>query len=138
MVGLCTDRSVEMVVGVLGILKAGGAYLPLNHEHPVARLRTSSTSRAPASWSSPGAPARSAAGFDEVVCLDRDGPSSTPAGGPPASGGDPDDLVYVIYTSGSTGTPKGVEVTHRNLANYADDMIRRLGAVGQRLSSSGW
>ena len=127
-VGLCMERSPSMLAAVLGILKAGGAYLPLNFEHPVARLGHQLT-QAGASVvvteehllerlsSLPG----------RTVCLDRDADTlaTHPVSNPGQLAG-PDDLVYVMYTSGSTGTPKGVAVTHGNLSNYATYMAQRL------------
>jgi amino acid adenylation domain-containing protein len=117
-VGLCVDRSFEMVEGLLGILKAGGAYVPLDPRYPAARL----------SWIAedsglevlvttealreliPGA-------LRAVVCLDADhGLLAAEPAAAPESGAVPDDLAYVIYTSGSTGRPKGSLVTHRNVA----------------------
>jgi amino acid adenylation domain-containing protein len=135
-VGLCTDRSVDMVVGLLGILKAGGAYLPLNFEHPAARLQHQlRETGAPALVTQQAALERLPAFEGEIVCLDRDRDSldSEPTEAPDALGS-PDDLVYVIYTSGSTGTPKGVGVTHANLANYVDAIVSRLSADTEPLS----
>jgi amino acid adenylation domain-containing protein len=129
-VGLCTDRSIEMVVGLLGILKAGGAYLPLHHEHPPARLAHQLSAAQAKTLVTQEALRQRVAGFEgELLCLDRDraeieaqpseAPSSAVSHGQEA---------YIIYTSGSTGTPKGVAVTHGNLANYAAYIIERLGA----------
>src|SRR5450755_2897873 len=135
-VGLCTDRSTDMVVGMLGILKAGGAYLPLHYEHPAQRLGQQLS----------GAGARAIVTqeplldrlpeFDgELILLDRDRAAlaGEPATAPEVSVSH-DNLVYIIYTSGSTGTPKGVEVTHGNVVNYAADITRRLGADREPLA----
>ncbi|HBL30620.1 MAG TPA: non-ribosomal peptide synthetase, partial [Acidobacteria bacterium] len=116
-VGLCLERSPEMVVGLLAVLKAGGAYVPLDPELPAERLlfqlqdagvtalvtRASGRAKVPL-WEGP------------VLCLDDasgalDGWPDTPPTG--AAGGD--HLAYVLYTSGSTGRPKGVAVTHSNV-----------------------
>jgi amino acid adenylation domain-containing protein len=135
-VGLCTDRSIEMVVGLLGILKAGAAYVPLHHEHPPARLRHQlATTGASVVVTQEGLLERLANFDGEVVCLDRDRdalacePDSAPAGGASR-----EDLAYVIYTSGSTGTPKGVSVTHGNLANYTAHIVAALDAGREPLS----
>ena len=110
-VGLCVERSLEMVVGLLGILKAGGAYLPLDPDYPprAPRLHAGGRARA-ACWS------RSRR--CSSVCPRTAPPScaSMPTGRPsrrspttaPANGLRPQNPAYVIYTSGSTGTPKGV------------------------------
>jgi amino acid adenylation domain-containing protein len=135
-VGLCTDRSIDMVVGLLGIMKAGGAYVPLHHEHPPARLQHQLNTAGARALVTQEALIGGLPQFDgEVVCLDRDRtelqgePSSDPQ-----SGVSPDGLAYVIFTSGSTGTPKGVSVTHGNLVNYATFMAGRLGADREPLS----
>lgn len=132
-VGLCTDRSVEMVVGLLGILKAGGAYVPLHYEHPPARLcHQLVTAGAGVLVAQEGLLDRFALFEGAVVCLDRDRSElqSEPTDAP-SSGVSHDDLAYVIYTSGSTGTPKGVSVTHGNLANYTAHILGALDAEGE-------
>jgi amino acid adenylation domain-containing protein len=135
-VGLCTDRSVEMIVGLLGILKAGGAYLPLNFEHPAARLgHQLQETGAPAVVTQEAFLDRLPEFGGEVVCLDRDRAQldAEPDSAPEVSV-EPDSLVYVIYTSGSTGTPKGVAVTHANVANYVHSVGGQLGATERPLS----
>lgn len=132
-VALCTDRSVEMTIGLLGILKAGGAYLPLNFEHPPARLRHQLVETGARAVVTQEPLLQHLPELDvDLVCLDRDRAELDAEGtDAPEPVGSLDDPVYVIYTSGSTGTPKGVAVTHRNLANYAADIVRRLGADGE-------
>ena len=135
-VALCTDRSVDMVVGLLGILKAGSAYVPLHYEHPRARLAHQlETAAVKAIVTQEPLLERLPEFSGEIVCLDRDRAQldAEPATHPDA-GATPDSLAYVIFTSGSTGTPKGVEVTHRNVVNYASDIARRLGADAEPLS----
>ncbi len=135
-VGLCTDRSTDLVVGLLGILKAGGAYLPLHHEHPPARLGLQlSTAGARAIVTQEPLLTHLPEFAGEVICLDRDREAlcAEPATAP-AAAVTPDHLVYVIYTSGSTGTPKGVAVSHGNLANYASFLARRVGADAEALT----
>jgi amino acid adenylation domain-containing protein len=135
-VGLCTDRSVEMAIGVVGVLKAGGAYVPLHSEHPPARLRHQLTTTGAAVLVTQEPLLEAMPEFDgQVVCLDRD--RAALDGEPetaPESGVSHEDLAYVIFTSGSTGAPKGVSVTHGNLANYATDIVRRLGAEEDPMS----
>jgi amino acid adenylation domain-containing protein len=135
-VGLCTDRSVEMIVGLLGILKAGGAYVPLHHEHPPARLCDQLAAAGAGTVVTQETLVERLQGFEgDVVCLDRDREAIERESSAPldAEAGH-EERAYVIFTSGSTGAPKGVEVTHRNLANYASDIIRRLEADAEPLS----
>jgi amino acid adenylation domain-containing protein len=135
-VGLCTDRSVDVAVGLLGILKAGGTYVPLHYEHPPARLRNQLEAAGAGVVVTQEALLERVHGFEgEVVCLDRDREAiERELAEPLDSGAGHEHLAYVIFTSGSTGAPKGVEVTHGNLANYAADIVRRLGAEEERLS----
>jgi len=118
-VGLCVERSVEMVVGVVGILKAGGAYLPLDPSYPRERLGYMlCDAHVPVLVTQAGLADVLPADDAEVVRLDMDRveiagePATMPAGAL-----HPDNLAYVIYTSGSTGKPKGVMGTHRNASN---------------------
>src|SRR6185369_14505575 len=106
LVGLCIERSLELVIGMLGVLKAGGAYVPLDPSYPSERIQFMIDDAKPAvvlgldeEFSRGGA----AAQRDERVVA----PVRRCVGNP----------AYVIYTSGSTGTPKGVVVTHGNLMN---------------------
>jgi amino acid adenylation domain-containing protein len=134
-VGLCTDRSTEMVVGLLGILKAGGAYLPLNFEHPPGRLAHQLSESGASALVTQEALLDQLPAFDaEIVCLDRDREKldAEPADAPDVSV-TPQNLAYVIFTSGSTGAPKGVAVTHGNLANYVHSIGALLGAVERPL-----
>ena len=122
-VGLCVERSLEMVVGLLGILKAGGAYLPLDPGLPAGtpRLHARGRRRRRVLVTQIGA-ARSAARVTRarIVRLDADWPAiaAQPATAP-QSRLHPHNTAYVIYTSGSTGTPKGVGVsTWRHRQSY--------------------
>ncbi|HZG53938.1 MAG TPA: amino acid adenylation domain-containing protein, partial [Pyrinomonadaceae bacterium] len=118
LVGLCVERSMEMVVGLLGILKAGGAYLPLDPEYPRERL---SYMLADARPSVVLTQERLEAGLPEqagrVLRLDTDWPLiAAERTDSPGVVSTADNLAYVTYTSGSTGRPKGVCVTQRNVA----------------------
>jgi amino acid adenylation domain-containing protein len=113
-VGLCVERSLEMMVGILGILKAGGAYLPLDPGYPSERLSyMMSDTRMSVVVTQGHVGERLGATGAELVLLDRDWrqiavqPDSVPG-----SAACPGNLAYIIYTSGSTGRPKGVMVTH--------------------------
>src|SRR6185437_14820250 len=120
-VGLCVERSVEMVIGLLGILKAGGAYLPLDPLYPAERLKFMLADASAAVLVTQSAlldrlPPLPAA--TTVLRLDADWPQIARAPQhPPALTLDPQNPAYVIYTSGSTGNPKGVVVQHASLAN---------------------
>lgn len=117
-VGLCTERSGDMVVAVLGILLAGAAYLPLDPTHPRARLDVM-LAAAGAALVLAGPDAGHLLAGSPVPVL----PLRDPAGSPVTWQGYRapaevvDGLAYVIFTSGSTGQPKGVEMTHASLAN---------------------
>jgi amino acid adenylation domain-containing protein len=117
-VGICVQRGVEMVVGVLAILKAGGAYVPLDPAYPEDRLRFMLADSAPVAVLADGAALPDAG----VPVVDVSAAVPAWAGQPgtrPGRGGlRPEHLAYLIYTSGSTGRPKGVMVEHRNAANF--------------------
>jgi amino acid adenylation domain-containing protein len=117
-VGLCVERSIEMVVGLLGILKAGGAYLPLDPGYPPERLAYMlSDARAQVLVTQAHLVGQLPEHDARVVRLDADGEAIErhPAA-VPASRTNPDNLAYVIYTSGSTGRPKGIAVPHHAIA----------------------
>ena len=125
-VGLCFERSPEMIVGLLGILKAGGAYLPLDPTYPQERLTFMlSNSQVPILLTTQNLAAKLPEHQAQVVCLDTDW--TTIAGESEEnlnSGVTVKNLAYLIYTSGSTGTPKGVLVPHQGLSNLTKDKIR--------------
>ncbi|MEE8596102.1 MAG: amino acid adenylation domain-containing protein, partial [Gemmatimonadota bacterium] len=118
-VGLCVERTADLVVGLLGILKAGGAYLPLDPAYPAERLGYMlSDARVAVVVTQASLEGLAAGPGRQQVVLDRDAaaiaarPSTAPR-----SGTGPDNLAYVIYTSGSTGTPKGVAGRHLSVTN---------------------
>ncbi|MEH2238954.1 amino acid adenylation domain-containing protein [Nostoc sp.] len=127
-VGLCTERSLEMMIGLLGILKAGGAYLPLDPTLPQASLNLH--------WQNIQTdiiltqqrwldilPTDAA----KVICLDTDWEViAQNKDENPSSKATPENLVYVLFTSGSTGKPKGVAIAHQQLLNYVNAIIDRL------------
>jgi amino acid adenylation domain-containing protein len=118
-VGLCMERSAEMVVALLGILKAGGAYLPLDPAYPAEQLTFMvSDARMPVLLTQERLVGKMPEGGTRVVCVDRDWATVAEEGEEDLeSGVVPENLAYVIYTSGSTGRPKGVEVRHGGLLN---------------------
>jgi amino acid adenylation domain-containing protein len=131
LVGLCAERSAEMVVGLLAALKAGGAYVPLDPGFPEARLSLMlDDARVPVLLTQSHLRDRLAAGEATVVCLDSDGDGLDDLSDENLAGGaTADNLAYVIYTSGSTGRPKGVQVTHGALGNFLRSMGPLLGIV---------
>ncbi|HEX7242948.1 MAG TPA: amino acid adenylation domain-containing protein, partial [Longimicrobiaceae bacterium] len=119
-VGVCMERSPELVVALLGTLRAAGAYVPLDPGYPVERLAYMVGDAAPAVLlTQERLLDRLPGGAAAVVALDGDvAELARGSAEPPAVEVSPDDLAYVIYTSGSTGRPKGVAVPHRALANH--------------------
>ena len=119
LVGVCLERSVDLVVALLGVLKAGGAYVPLDPAYPASRLAFMvQDAQAPVlitrqQWASSFSPVGT-----QAVCLDRDALAlaQQPDTDLPERAG-LTDLAYVLYTSGSTGQPKGVQITHEGLLN---------------------
>jgi len=120
LVGLCVNRSLEMVVGILGILKSGGAYVPLDPTYPQERLTFMlEDTRASVVLTQQSLAANLPPNSAEILYLDAPDvqlmPSDATANENPVSGVKPENLAYIIYTSGSTGKPKGVLVTHANV-----------------------
>jgi amino acid adenylation domain-containing protein len=120
-VGLCLERSFELIAAILGILKAGGFYVPLDPSYPAERLAAMledveapvlvTQERLAGTLPDTGA---------VVVILESLGEIR---GVPPGNAPDADNLAYVMFTSGSTGRPKGVAVTHRNVVR----LVRETG-----------
>ncbi|MBN3876528.1 MAG: non-ribosomal peptide synthetase [Nostoc sp.] len=130
LVGICVERSIEMVVGLLGILKAGGAYVPIDPNYPQERIRfmlqdcgakvllTHSQLKDLSAIAELAADNKETlAQYPSILYLDHDNFANQSTENPSRQS-QPDDLAYVIYTSGSTGQPKGVQLLHRGLSNY--------------------
>ncbi|MBZ5494706.1 MAG: amino acid adenylation domain-containing protein [Acidobacteriia bacterium] len=127
-VGVYVERSLEMMVTLLGVQKSGATYVPLDPEYPGERIRLAleqaavkmiiSNSALAAAFPSPG---------PKMVLLDSDWPrlAQEPAENHAPNSG-PDDLIYVIFTSGSTGRPKGVQVAHKAVVNLLTFMGQQL------------
>jgi amino acid adenylation domain-containing protein len=126
MVGICVERSLEMVVGLLGILKAGGAYVPLDPAYPPERLALMlEDAEVPVLLTQKRLVESLPKHQARVVCLDTDWEIiERQSKKNPISKVKPDNLAYAIYTSGSTGKPKGVLVGHRGLCNLAEAQIQ--------------
>ncbi|MCE9667443.1 amino acid adenylation domain-containing protein [Myxococcus stipitatus] len=132
-VGVCAERSPELVVALLGILKAGGAYVPLDPSYPADRLAFMlEDAKLALVITQHSLLGRLDLPAERVLCLDSDWSrvASLPSSAAPESGVRPEHLAYVIYTSGSTGRPKGVEVTHANLAHST---FARVAAYPERM-----
>ncbi len=129
LVGLCVERSVELMVGLLAIHKAGGAYVPLDPTYPPDRIAYMiEDAKAPVLLTQERLRDELPPHRASLVCLDSDWPSIAAESAEPFDGGaQPHHLAYVIYTSGSTGRPKGVMVEHRNVVNFFAGMDRHLG-----------
>ncbi|WP_057407755.1 non-ribosomal peptide synthetase [Pseudomonas amygdali] len=115
-VAICTQRSLQMIAGLLGILKAGGAYVPLDPAYPLERLAYSLGDSAPVALLSQRSVQHALPVSDvPVISLDDTDLQDESASNPqvPVK---PTSLAYIIYTSGSTGQPKGVMIEHRNVA----------------------
>ncbi|RUS94201.1 hypothetical protein DSM106972_093980 [Dulcicalothrix desertica PCC 7102] len=120
LVGICLERSIDMIVGVLGILKAGGAYLPLDPTYPPERLHymleDAQISILLTHSSSSSAPLIKGGWGDQLYINQNLNITQQPQINP-TSNLTPNNLAYVIYTSGSTGKPKGVQIEHKGLTN---------------------
>jgi amino acid adenylation domain-containing protein len=136
LVGLCLQRTPEMVVSLLAVLKAGGAYVPLDPAFPRERLGfmvADSGLSLVISHDAVAAPPAPAHGRTLNLDAQALAIAAEPSTAPPCDAG-PTDLAYVLYTSGSTGRPKGVEIEHRGLLNFIASMQRRPGcAAGDTL-----
>lgn len=144
-VGICVERGISFLVGVLGILKAGGAYLPLDPSHPVELLEsmlTDAQASIVVTQESLRDTVSSAAGFwTQVVSLDGDHAQIA------NESSDnlrvelwPDNLAYVMYTSGSTGSPKGISILHeaivRLVVNVEYAQLKNDDRIAQIASTS--
>ena len=118
LVGICVERSMEMVVGLLGILKAGGTYVPLDPVHPKKRLELILTNTQSHIILTQDKFVNNLPHGAQVVCLDSQWEAlAQNSQENPVNQATADNLIYVMYTSGSTGQPKGVMIPHRAIAN---------------------
>ncbi len=118
LVGVCMNRSWELVAALIGVMRAGCAYVPLDPAYPQDRVRYMlEHSRAVAAIVDGDSSANLCKGVRELVWIDKVGDQTDSSVEPSAS-----DLAYVIYTSGSTGRPKGVAVEHRSVVAMSQSM----------------
>ncbi|MER6178818.1 amino acid adenylation domain-containing protein [Streptosporangium sp. NPDC001681] len=134
-VGICMDRSPDLLVALVGALRSGGSYVPIDPSYPVERVRfMMADSGARVMLADGHALGRIGAPRDiPVLRLDQDAPllDELPTS-PCPRWSHPDGIAYLIYTSGSTGRPKGVMVTHRGLVNYLHWASREFPMTGER------
>ena len=134
LVGICLDRSIEMVMGLLAVMKAGGSYVPLDPAYPAQRLSyVIEDSKLQVLLTRqhllPQLPPSLASASDlQLICLDADREQvSLHSDQAPTSSASAAHLAYTIYTSGSTGQPKGVQISHRALVNFLSSMQHQPG-----------
>jgi len=129
LVAICLDRSIEMIIAMLGILKAGGAYVPIDPRSPLERFEyILDSSKISIILTDIATENNIPATFAMIVLLD-DEPdmlSEFPTSAP-NSDGSPNNLAYVIYTSGTTGTPKGVMIEHKGVVSLIASLTRMYG-----------
>ncbi|NJM68702.1 MAG: amino acid adenylation domain-containing protein [Acaryochloris sp. RU_4_1] len=130
LVGICFEKSIEMIVALLGVLKAGGAYVPIDPAYPQDRvLDILDDSRLKIILTQENLIHR----FEQdvsTICLNESAIALQPQSNPCHQSGN-NHLSYIIYTSGSTGKPKGVMIEHRSLANYTQAAIENYGITEQ-------
>ncbi|HYW19653.1 MAG TPA: amino acid adenylation domain-containing protein [Nodularia sp. (in: cyanobacteria)] len=127
LVGICVERSMEMIVGILGILKAGGAYVPIDPSYPQERLELMlEDAQVSVLITQKQLIAKLPNHNAKIICLDDDDwqLQTDKYDQNPISNTTPENLAYVIYTSGSTGKPKGVMIEHKSLSNFTQTAIK--------------
>jgi amino acid adenylation domain-containing protein len=129
LVGICMERSIDMIVSLLGILKAGGAYIPLDPAYPKDRLAYMIEDSQMAMLVTQSSIKEMTSEYGvKSICVDTEWPQiSVQSGENPQADVKPDNLAYIIYTSGSTGKPKGVQIIHKAVVNFLNSMEREPG-----------
>ena len=133
LVGICVERSVEMIIGLLGILKAGGAYVPIDPNYPQERIEYMlDDSKVSVLLTQEKLLEELLTSQAQTICLDRDWVEIDNEGKiNPETLASSGNLAYVIYTSGSTGKPKGVLIEHQGLVNLILSAIREYQLTGK-------
>ncbi|HYP25737.1 MAG TPA: amino acid adenylation domain-containing protein, partial [Blastocatellia bacterium] len=128
-VAICLDRSLDLLIGVLGILKAGGAYVPLDPMNPADRIALIlDRASVPVLLTHRAIDLNITDSAARIIYLDEEGEAlALESGDDPPHAASAECLAYVIFTSGSTGEPKGVGVEHRQVSNYLNGVVERLG-----------
>ncbi len=133
LIGICVDRSLEMIAGLLGILKAGGAYVPIDPAYPQERIAEIIADTQLGILLTQNRFQEKLTGYSgQTICLDTDWAkiaSQSPAN--PVSDVQLNNLAYIIYTSGSTGKPKGVMIEHHSMLNFVTTAIDEYGINAQ-------
>jgi amino acid adenylation domain-containing protein len=129
LVGICVERSLEMMVGLVGILKAGGAYVPIDPKFPLDRVGYMlENAQAKVLLTQQHLIGQLPTQGALAICLDTDWQQiAQEPQTAPSSNVTPENIAYVIYTSGSTGKPKGVQVLHRGAVNLFSSMQQQPG-----------
>ncbi len=124
LVGICVERSLDMMIGLLGIMKSGAAYVPVDPAYPAERVNAILEDSGVTTIVT-----QAHLAFDlrervsQVICIDIEWDTVAECGAErPVTETAPDSLAYVIYTSGSTGKPKGVQIEHRAFVNLLCSM----------------
>ncbi|MCC5632732.1 amino acid adenylation domain-containing protein [Nostoc sphaeroides CHAB 2801] len=133
LVGICMERSLEMVIGILAIIKAGGAYVPLDPTYPKERLAFMlADAQVSVLLVQPHLVSELPPHQAQVVCIDSDAQEFAAYSlENPISKVTTENLAYVIYTSGSTGKPKGVQISHGAVVNFLMAMRQKPGLTQQ-------
>lgn len=134
LVGICINRCLEMMVGILGVLKAGGAYIPLDPAYPQDRLsHMLDDSQVSVLLTTENLLNQLPENKAQEICLDRDWDNliARESQKAPLSDVKSNNLAYIIYTSGSTGKSKGVMIEHNSLVNFTQTAIREYGINNQ-------
>ncbi|MCA2910642.1 MAG: amino acid adenylation domain-containing protein, partial [Microcystis sp. M034S1] len=133
LVGIFVERSLEMIIGILGILKAGGAYVPLDINYPQERITYLIEDTQLSIVLTQSKFLEQLPKFiPNTICLDQDWSTiAKQSTVNPLVAVEQHNLAYIIYTSGSTGQPKGVMIEHRSVVNYILTTIREYGITSE-------